>query len=94
MIEDGVRDPVAPRRDGRGDRILRPAREPTTEPVTVTTTMQPGPGPSTIDVPGPECWTFGLRWGAHQDNLVGALRRRMRIRRRRPPPGTGPARPA
>lgn len=68
-----------PRTDGRTNKILWVAREHTTEPfiitarlgtTAVTTTMQQGPGPSTIDVPGPGCWTFDLRWGTHQDTLV------------------------
>lgn len=72
-------DLVAPPQDGRGNKILWVAREHTAEPftvtarlgtTTVTTTMQQGPGPSTIDVPGPGCWTFDLRWGTHQDTLV------------------------
>ena len=72
-------DLVAPPQDGRGNKILWVAREHTTEPFTitarlgttaVTTMMQQGPGPSTIDVPGPGCWTFDLRWGTHQDTLV------------------------
>ena len=72
-------DLVAPAPDGRNNKILWVTREHTTEPftitahlgtATVTTTMQQGPGPSTIDVPGPGCWTFDLRWGTHQDTLV------------------------
>jgi hypothetical protein len=72
-------DLVAPPREGHNNKILWVAREHTTEPFTitarsgtdsVTTTMQQGPGPSTIDVPGPGCWTFDLRWGTHQDTLV------------------------
>ena len=70
---------AAPPRDGHTNKILWVAREHTTEPftitarlgtTTVTTTMQQGPGPSTIDVPGPGCWTFDLRWGTHQDTLA------------------------
>jgi len=72
-------DLVAPAPEGRNNKIRWVVREHTTEPftvtarlgtATVTTTMQRGPGPSTIDVPGPGCWTFDLRWGTHQDTLV------------------------
>lgn len=72
-------DLAAPPREGQNNKILWGARDRGPEPLTitarlgsatVTTTVQGGPGPSTIDVPGPGCWTFDLRWGTHQDTLV------------------------
>jgi hypothetical protein len=72
-------DLAAPPRAGQNNKILWVARDRGPEPLaitarlgsaTVTTTVQGGPGPSTIDVPGPGCWTFDLRWGTHQDTLV------------------------
>jgi hypothetical protein len=36
---------------------------------TVTVSVPGGPGPSTIDVPAPGCWTFHLSWSGHTDEL-------------------------
>lgn len=36
---------------------------------TVTVSVPGGPGPSTIDVPAPGCWTFHLSWSGHTDQL-------------------------
>lgn len=36
---------------------------------TVTRTVEPAPGPSTIDLPSPGCWSFDLTWGTHHDHL-------------------------
>jgi hypothetical protein len=38
-----------------------------THPVTVS--VPGGPGPSTIDLPAPGCWTFHLTWSGHTDEL-------------------------
>ena len=35
----------------------------------VTRTVGGGPGPSTIDMPSPGCWSFDLTWGTHHDHL-------------------------
>jgi hypothetical protein len=37
--------------------------------VSTTRTVQGGPGPSIIDMPGPGCWTFELTWGEHHDTV-------------------------
>jgi len=37
--------------------------------VTVRRTVEPGPGPSIIDLPSPGCWSFALAWGRHRDHL-------------------------
>jgi hypothetical protein len=36
---------------------------------TVTLSVPGGPGPSTIDLPAPGCWTFHLSWSRHTDEL-------------------------
>jgi hypothetical protein len=36
---------------------------------TVTVSVPGGPGPSTIDLPAPGCWTFHLSWSGHTDEL-------------------------
>ncbi|MGH3202939.1 MAG: hypothetical protein ACRDP5_12925 [Streptosporangiaceae bacterium] len=36
---------------------------------TVTVSVPGGPGPSTIDMPAPGCWTFHLSWSGHTDEL-------------------------
>ena len=36
---------------------------------TVTVSVPGGPGPSTVDVPTPGCWTFHLSWSGHTDEL-------------------------
>ena len=36
---------------------------------TVTVSVPGGPGPSTIDLPAPGCWTFHLNWSGHADEL-------------------------
>src|SRR4051794_1041986 len=50
-----------------GPLEIRAALEGTTQ--TVTRTVASGPGPSTIDLPSPGCWSFDLTWGAHHDQL-------------------------
>lgn len=37
---------------------------------TATRVVEPAPGPSTIDLPAPGCWSLDLRWGNHRDHLV------------------------
>jgi hypothetical protein len=36
---------------------------------TVTVSVPGGPGPSTIDLPAPGCWTLHLSWSGHTDEL-------------------------
>ena len=36
---------------------------------TATASVPGGPGPSTIDLPAPGCWTFHLSWSGHTDEL-------------------------
>lgn len=36
---------------------------------TATVSVPGGPGPSTIDLPAPGCWTLHLRWSGHTDEL-------------------------
>ena len=36
---------------------------------TATASVPGGPGPSTIDLPAPGCWTFHLSWSGHSDEL-------------------------
>ncbi len=36
---------------------------------TQTRIVDGGPGPSTIDLPAPGCWSFDLTWGEHHDHL-------------------------
>ena len=36
---------------------------------TVTVSVPGGPGPSIIDLPAPGCWTLGLSWSGHTDEL-------------------------
>jgi hypothetical protein len=36
---------------------------------TATVSVAGGPGPSTIDLPAPGCWTLHLSWSGHRDEL-------------------------
>jgi hypothetical protein len=36
---------------------------------TATVSVPGGPGPSTIDLPAPGCWTLHLSWSGHTDEL-------------------------
>jgi hypothetical protein len=36
---------------------------------TATVSVAGGPGPSTVDLPAPGCWTFHLSWSGHTDEL-------------------------
>ena len=36
---------------------------------TATVSVAGGPGPSTIDLPAPGCWTLHLSWSGHSDEL-------------------------
>jgi hypothetical protein len=36
---------------------------------TATVSVAGGPGPSTIDLPAPGCWTLHLSWSGHTDEL-------------------------
>jgi hypothetical protein len=41
---------------------------------TATRTLQGGPGPSYVDLPGAGCWRLQLRWGGRRDVLDLAYR--------------------
>jgi hypothetical protein len=73
---------VVPSPEGRNNKILWAARPPaqlgedlhiratldgTGE--TVDRTIEGGPGPSTVDLPKPGCWSMELSWGEHRDHL-------------------------
>jgi hypothetical protein len=66
----------------RGNKILWVSRVPfvATDPLivratlpgstrTATVSVPGGPGPSTIDLPAPGCWTLHLSWSGHTDEL-------------------------
>jgi hypothetical protein len=36
---------------------------------TATVSVPGGPGPSTVDLPAPGCWTLHLNWSGHTDEL-------------------------
>jgi hypothetical protein len=72
----------SPSRPDRGNKILWVSRIPFTAPDplvitatlaggtrTVTVSVPGGPGPSTVDLPAPGCWTFRLSWSGHTDEL-------------------------
>jgi hypothetical protein len=72
----------APPRPDRGNKILWVSRIPfvTPNPLiinatlaggtrTVTLSVPGGPGPSTINLPAPGCWTLHLSWSGHTDEL-------------------------
>lgn len=73
---------VVPSPKGRNNKILWAARPPAqlgedlhiraslegTDEV-VTRTIEGGPGPSTVDLPKPGCWSMDLSWGEHHDHL-------------------------
>jgi hypothetical protein len=72
----------SPSRPDRGNKILWVSRIPFAAPNpllitatlaggarTVTRSVPGGPGPSTIDLPAPGCWTFHLSWSGHTDEL-------------------------
>jgi hypothetical protein len=76
---DALHSPALP---GRSNKILWVSRIPFTAPDplvitatleggtrTVTVSVPGGPGPSTIDLPAPGCWTFHLSWSGHTDEL-------------------------
>lgn len=68
--------PAAP---GRSNKILWVVRDPGAGPLTIVATrdggapqvrqVSGGPGPSTIDLPEPGCWSMELRWSGHTDRL-------------------------
>jgi hypothetical protein len=74
-------DLAEPQRADHGNKILWVARDDAGAPLTVTATLgaddpapvvqtlPDGPGPSTVDLPAPGCWTFDLSWGAQHDTL-------------------------
>jgi hypothetical protein len=76
---DALHSPPLP---GRGNKILWVSRIPFVAPDplivratlagstrTATVSVPGGPGPSTIDLPAPGCWTLRLSWSGHTDEL-------------------------
>jgi hypothetical protein len=74
-------DLAEPQQADRSNKILWVARDDAGAPLTITATLgaddpaavvqtlPDGPGPSTVDLPAPGCWTFNLGWGAQHDTL-------------------------
>jgi hypothetical protein len=69
--------PAAP---GTNNKILWVSKEDSTGPLridarlagsglTATRELPDGPGPSTVDVPAPGCWSFELSWPGHHDRV-------------------------
>ena len=75
---DALHSPPLP---ARGNKILWVSRIPFVAPDpliikatlagsrTATVSVPGGPGPSTIDLPAPGCWTLHLSWSDHTDEL-------------------------
>jgi hypothetical protein len=76
---DALHSPPLP---ARGNKILWVSRIPFVAPDpliiratltgstrTATVSVPGGPGPSTIDLPAPGCWTLRLSWSGHTDEL-------------------------
>lgn len=76
---DALHSPPLP---GRSNKILWVSRIPFVAPDpliiratlagstrTATVSVPGGPGPSTIDLPAPGCWTLHLSWSGHTDEL-------------------------
>jgi hypothetical protein len=76
---DALHSPSLP---GRSNKILWVSRIPLVAPNplvikatladstrTATVSVPGGPGPSTINLPAPGCWTFHLSWSGHTDQL-------------------------
>ena len=76
---DALHSPPLP---ARGNKILWVSRIPFVAPDpliiratlagstrTATVSVPGGPGPSTIDLPAPGCWTLHLSWSGHTDEL-------------------------
>jgi hypothetical protein len=72
----------SPPLQGRGNKVLWVSRIPFVAPDpliiratlagstrTATVSVPGGPGPSTIDLPAPGCWTLRLSWSGHTDEL-------------------------
>ena len=72
----------SPPLQGRSNKILWVSRIPFVAPDplvikatlagstrTATVSVPGGPGPSTIDLPAPGCWTLRLSWSGHTDEL-------------------------
>ena len=73
----------SPALQDRGNKILWVSRIPFVAPNplvinatlaggtrTVTLSVPGGPGPSTINLPAPGCWTLHLSWSGHTDQLM------------------------
>jgi hypothetical protein len=56
-------------RDDTGAPLTITATLAADDPAPVVQTLPDGPGPSTVDLPAPGCWTFDLSWGAQHDTL-------------------------
>jgi hypothetical protein len=72
---------TSPPEAGRSNKVLWVAREPAApgpllivarrgpDDVPVVREVAEGPGPSTLDLPAPGCWTLDLRWADRTDTL-------------------------
>ena len=70
--------PTVPPAPGRTNKILWVSRVPAGGPLiidaqlgstAVTRSLPDGPGPSTVDLPAPGCWTLHLSWAGHHDTV-------------------------
>ena len=54
---------------GRGPLTITARRADDPRPAPVVQVIPDGPGPSTVDLPGPGCWTLDLSWAGGTDTV-------------------------